>query len=146
MSIIKRLEVYRETYHPIWLDVLRIILGSLLFIKGVQFVGDTETLKEVIFRKVDFEFRSFLVFHYVGFAHLVGGVLIAIGLITRAAILFQLPILIGAIVFINASKGFFSIDSELGFSILILFLLLFFLAYGSGPLSIDAYMKRHKNS
>ena len=146
MGFIKRLEVYKETQHPVWVDILRILLGSLLFIKGLNFVSDTETLKEVIFRKVDFEFGSFILIHYVAFAHLVGGFLIAIGLITRVAVLVQLPILIGAIIFINAQQGFFSIGSELEFSILILFLLLFFLAYGSGPISIDDYMKRHKNA
>jgi len=45
--------------------------------------------------------------------------------------------LIGAVFFINIPKGFIAINSELGFSILVLFLLLFFLIYGSGPLSED---------
>lgn len=145
MNYIKRLEAYKETHHPLWIEILRILLGVLLFIKGVQFVGDTEALKEVIFKKVDFGFGSFLVLHFVGFAHLMGGLLMAIGLITRIAVLVQIPVLIGA-VFINLPEGFFGIGSELGFSLLILFLLLFYLGYGSGPLSVDAYMKKHKNA
>lgn len=84
--------------------------------------------------------------HYVALAQLVGGVLIIIGLITRGAILFQLPILIGAIIFVNADKGFYSIHSELGLSILILALLLFFLVFGSGKFSVDEFMRTHVNT
>jgi uncharacterized membrane protein YphA (DoxX/SURF4 family) len=75
----------------------------------------------------------------------VGGLLIMMGLITRVAIVFQLPVLIGAVIFINAQRGFFSVNSELSFSLIVLFLLLFFLIEGSGPLSVDEFMKRHRN-
>src|SRR5205814_1568654 len=87
---------------------------------------------------------SFILEHYVVFAHLIGGVLIVVGLITRIAIIAQLPILLGAIFLVNSKAGFFSANStELWLSILILFLLVFFLIEGSGPWSVDEYMRRH---
>ena len=44
--------------------------------------------------------------HYVALCSSDGGFLIIIGLLTRVAVLFQLPILIGAIIFVNAQKDF----------------------------------------
>ena len=63
---------------------------------------------------------------------------------TRIMCLLQIPILIGAIVFINTQKGGFTPDSELGFAILTLVLVLFFLIEGSGPLSLDKYFERNR--
>jgi len=57
-----------------------------------------------------------------------------------------LPILIGAIFFINAPRGIYAVGSELEYSILVLLLLLFFLIYGSGPLSADDMIKRNSKS
>ena len=79
-----------------------------------------------------------LTVHYVAFAHLIGGVLIAVGLLTRWAILFQLPIIIGAILinFIGVMQ-----PGRLFEASIILILSLFFLFYGSGKHSTDYYMK-----
>ena len=144
MSLIQKVEDWGDKHHPKWLDVLRILLGLVIFIKGVQFVGDTDALMRIMDNS-KFPWISFFIAHYVGFAHLVGGLLIMLGLITRVAVLFQLPILAGAVIFINAQKGFFSVNSELSFSLIVLFLLLFFLVEGSGPISVDEFMRRHRN-
>jgi uncharacterized membrane protein YphA (DoxX/SURF4 family) len=66
-----------------------------------------------------------------------------LGLLTRVAILFQIPIVLGAIIFVNLPKGILSFNSEMELSILVLFLLVFFLIEGSGPLSVDEYIKKH---
>ena len=92
-----------------------------------------------------FPWVSFGLAHYVALAHLMGGILILLGLITRIAILFQLPILIGAVVFVNSQHGFFSVNSELSFSLVVLFLLLFFLVEGSGSFSLDEFMRKHEH-
>ena len=84
--------------------------------------------------------------HYVALVHLMGGFLIAIGLITRVSVLFQIPILVGAIVFVNAQKGFFSMHSELPLSILVLCLLILFLIVGSGKYSADEFMRTHEHT
>jgi uncharacterized membrane protein YphA (DoxX/SURF4 family) len=62
--------------------------------QGYYFVTNTDGLKELIANS-RFGQVSFLLEHYVVFAHLIGGFLIAVGLITRIAVLVQLPILIG---------------------------------------------------
>ncbi|MDW8393409.1 MAG: DoxX family protein [Chitinophagales bacterium] len=143
MNLIKRIEDWGDRHHPKWLDLLRILLGLIILGKGYMFISNTEGVKEII-ENSRFGQVSFWLAHYVVFAHLIGGAMIALGLLTRLAILFQLPILIGAVVFVNAKTGFFSANStELWFSVIVLFLLLFFLVEGSGPWSMDAYMKSH---
>jgi putative oxidoreductase len=78
--------------------------------------------------------------------HLIGGLLIAIGLITRVAILFQLPILLGAVLLMNSHSGMFDAYAQGGVTILTLVLLFVFLVIGSGPFSMDEYMRRHNNA
>jgi len=81
----------------------------------------------------------------ITWANMLGGFLIIIGLQTRIMCLIQLPILIGAVVFINAQKGGFAPQSELGLAILALLLTILFLIEGSGPVSLDAYFSHNKD-
>lgn len=84
----------------------------------------------------------------VTWANLLGGFFLMVGLLTRWVALVQLPILAGAIIFINAQRGGFAAESELGLAVVVFLLLLLFLVEGSGPLSLDSYfqMNRGKGS
>jgi putative oxidoreductase len=144
MNIIQKWEAYGETHHPAWLDSLRILLGFIILAKGVVFIADTAALHTLI-QSSGYPWTSFWLAHYVAFAHLVGGILIILGLKTRIAILFQLPILLGAVFLVNAPRGFFTGNSELMFSIFVLALLVFFFFWGSGPISADHYLRHHKD-
>lgn len=143
MNWIKSLEIYGETHHPKWLDILRFLLGGLLFVKAIFFLNHRESLMQML-ETSNFSLPALIVLHYIIFAHLLGGLMIAIGLLTRLAIIVQIPILVGAVIFINAPQGLIAGKSELELSILVLFLLLFFLIYGSGPVSIDKWMQQHQ--
>lgn len=77
----------------------------------------------------------------ITWAHLLGGVLIIVGLLTRYAVLLQLPILLAAVIFLSKNSVLGSV-TELAFTILILLLLFFFLVEGGGPLSFDNYFRR----
>lgn len=140
---LNRVEHWADTHHPIWLDVLRVGLGIFLMIKGFMFVQNTDALFSIM-QKSQFPWVSIGLAHYVAFAHLVGGFLIAIGLITRVAILFQLPILLGAVFFINPERGFYSENTELWSSIIVLLLLIAFLIFGSGRFSVDHLIRKPK--
>ena len=83
-----------HTYYP--LDILRIALGVFIFIKGISFVAQSQILID-LFEPLQGYGGAMLAIHYVAPAHLVGGLLIAFGLLTRWAIVAQLPILLGAI-------------------------------------------------
>lgn len=143
MNLLQRIDRWGEAHHPRWLDVIRVLLGVFLFYKGVVFIQNIDVLKSVINENPVLTVMSFWLAHYIVFAHLAGGVLIIFGLLTRVAILANIPILIGAIFFVHTSTGLFNVHGEAGLSILVLLLLLFFLVEGSGPISFDEYMRRH---
>lgn len=136
MNYLQRLENWGDRHHPKYLDILRMALGVFLLLKGIEFAGDNTVLNELINRNVPFSsFLLILLGHYVVFAHIMGGFLLAVGLLTRFACLIQIPILIGAIIFINGEMtGHFS---QILLSVAILGLLIYFLIIGSGPWSLD---------
>lgn len=142
MNTIQRIENWGDTHHPAWMDVLRIALGLLLFMKGVSFISDTNRLYELI-SNMDFFLSSVIAVHYVAFAHLMGGFLIALGCQTRLAVLFQIPILLVALFYVNITRGFSYLNSELWLSLITLVLLIVFLVIGSGKFSMDEWMKNH---
>jgi putative oxidoreductase len=142
MFLLDKIDAWSERHHPKWIDVLRILLGLLLFSKGIYFISHTDTIVFML-QQSNVKLFSIAIAHYVAMAHIAGGILIALGLLTRISVLFQIPILIGAVFFVNLPKGIFSFNSETELSILVLFLLLFFLIEGSGPFSVDNYIRKH---
>ena len=144
MNAITKIESWADRHHPQWIDFLRIVLGLFILYKGILFISNTGALMDLMANK-DLQFFNLGMAHYVAFAHLVGGCLIALGLVTRFAIIFQLPILFVAVFFVNIEAGFLSVSNNLEFemSLLVLILLIVFLVYGSGKFSLDNYMKEH---
>jgi putative oxidoreductase len=144
MNTLSGIEKWSEEHHPLWIDFLRILLGIFLIAKGASFIGSREQIEWVLVKN-HLDFLIFMVWIYVVLFHIGGGLLIASGLVTRWAAGFQIPILIGAVFFVNLPNGFTPINSELGFSIAVLALLILFLFYGSGNFSLDHYMQTHKD-
>ncbi|MFC0181751.1 Uncharacterized membrane protein YphA, DoxX/SURF4 family [Pseudarcicella hirudinis] len=140
MNTIQRIEHWGDTHHPAWLDILRIALGVLLFLKGVSFIGDTTQLSHLI-AGLNFNIWTVGAVHYVAFAHLVGGILIAIGCLTRVAVAFQLPVLLVAVFYANISQGFSFLNSEFWLSVITLLALILFFVIGSGKFSFDEYAR-----
>lgn len=145
MEITHKLEHWADTHHPIWLDFIRLGLGIFLFIKGLIFISNISVLERLLIN-INMDWSSFWFAHYIAFAHLVGGLLIAMGLVTRLAILFQLPILAGAVLFVRPGLEYGSINTEWWVSVLTLFLLVVFLIFDSGRWSVDHYMRTHRES
>ena len=145
MNYVYKIEHWAESHQVKRMAFLRIILGLIIFLKGLFFLMNRDALLAMINNSA-FDLYAVLLVHLVASAHLMGGILIVIGLITRIAILFQLPILAGAIVFINSKTGFFSMDSELALSVVVFVLLLVFLLFGSGKVSVDEWMKKNSNT
>ena len=146
MNLIQRLEHWGESHHPLWLEFVRIVLGVFLCYKGVQFAQDSSLMTLMIGNMPFNSFLLLLLSHYILFAHIMGGFLLAIGMLTRLACLIQIPILLGAIVFVNLSPGVLNQFSELLLSIVVLVLLVYFAISGSGPWSFDWYMERDKRA
>ncbi len=137
MSTIKSLNKWANAHSYYPLDILRIALGVFLFLKGINFLSNSQILVDLL-KPVQNLAGAIIVIHYVAPAHLIGGILIAFGLLTRWSVIGQLPLLIGAIA-INF-VGEMSI-SNLIIAGVILLLCVFFLFYGSGKHSVDYYLK-----
>ena len=144
MNTFTKIEHWADTHHPQWIDFVRIILGLFILYKGILFISDTQGLLSIM-KNAELQFVNLGLAHYVAFSHLVGGILIAMGLVTRFAILFQIPILLGAVFLVNIQQGFIAVsnNTEFGISVAVLVLLIMFLFYGSGKFSVDNWMKRH---
>ena len=124
-----------HSYYP--LDLLRIALGVFLFVKGVFFMSNLEELL-ALYEPLSSYADGMLTVHYIAPAHFVGGSLIAFGLLTRWAIIAQLPILIGAIL-INFLGNLHTVNLTL--ATVVILLCVFFLIFGSGKHSVDYYLK-----
>ena len=136
MSWVQKIDAWQNKHHPVLYDYGRILLGLFILYKGLMFISDTSGLAQIL-ENSQFRFVAFGLAHYVAFAHLVGGILIAIGLITRVAIAFQIPILVGAVFFSTPGQGFFSNETQLVISIITLIALIFYFIVGSGYYSVD---------
>ncbi len=134
---------YVDEHHSRWIDVIRILVGTTIFIRGIFFIQNSEALIKILHNS-NMMGWAFILEHHVAFTYLVGGIFIAIGLLTRIAVIFELPVFFGMIFCCLTDTGFFSVFSDLAFSGVIFLLLIFYLIWGSGDLSVDAYMRSHK--
>ena len=142
----QQLRNWSAAHHPRWLVIVRIGLGLFLMAKGINFMRDSALLDRLLYGSVTLaDNETHWLPLIITWANLLGGFMILIGLWTRLMCLLQLPILIGAIIFINSQKGGFAPESELGLAILTLILVIFFLIEGSGPLSLDAYFEKNRS-
>lgn len=145
MNLVQRLEYWGDHHHPKWLDIIRIGLGIFLCYKGIEFLGNMSIMLNLLTSKLSFgSFTVVMLSNYIAFAHLLGGFLLVLGLLTRFACLIQIPILLGAIFFINSSGNILKPFSELSLSILVLLLLIYFLIAGNGPWSFDKMAAKEK--
>ena len=122
-------------------DLLRIYLGIGLFVKGILFLTDMETLSGLLMKSEKFQPMSFLLTHYIPIAHIGGGAMMALGLWPRVAILANIPVLFGAVFFVYFEEGLFTQNQGLEFTALVLFLLCVLLIWGPGRWSVDYYLK-----
>jgi putative oxidoreductase len=145
--MLQRFEQWGDNHHPKWLDIIRIILGIFLCYKGIDFLQNMGTLMGIMSNKVQFNSLMFIVLgHYVVFAHIIGGILLTIGLFTRFACLIQIPIMLVAVLFINAGGNMMRPYSEFLLSLVVLLLLIYFLIVGNGPWSFKLADEERRNS
>jgi putative oxidoreductase len=146
MSVITDVEKWGNNHRPGFLDFFRMILGVFITYKGVFFITHMNEL-EMTASGVNAAFAGVVLSHYIVFAHILGGPLIFVGLFTRIVCAIQLPILIGAVIFVNLPQGLLSIGNmELWASIVVLVGLVVFMIFGAGRYSIDAKRRREMNS
>jgi len=122
-------------------DLVRAYLGVGLFVRGVLFVSQPELMLGYL-RDIHGWFLPYAVVHFVAIAHLCGGLMLAVGLLTRVAAAIQVPILFGAVFLVHSSTGLLNPGQSLEFSGLVLALLVVYLTFGSGELAVDTLLHR----
>lgn len=117
-------------------SLIRIFLGLALFIRGVILASDPAVITTLAG-----EDKIYWWYSYITVAHIIGGISLAIGILTRFGSLFQIPVLFGAVFFVHLKQGLLSIGQSLELSVLVLVLLIIHFIFGAGQLSIDSRMK-----
>jgi putative oxidoreductase len=146
MITLRHIQQWSATHHPRWLVIVRIALGLFLFAKGINFIRDSNLLDRLIWgNTLQAENNAAWLPILITWANLLGGFMLIVGLMTRLVALLELPIMIGAIIFINTQRGGFAPESELWLAILVLLLLVLFLIEGGGPLSLDNYFYKNRD-
>jgi len=140
MDLLHRVEHWGERHHPKWVDIVRISLGLFLCYKGIQFPDHMSALLNKVPVLSGNTFVIVMLGHYIVFAHLLGGILMMAGVLTRFACLIQIPILLGAVIFVNSSHELARPFYELPVSIVVLLLLVYFLIIGNGSFSLSKYL------
>ena len=146
MNLIHKIEKWGDSHHPKFLDIIRIALGIFLLLKGLGFMDNTANLKSMIENQPDISIPSGILMalvYYVTFVHLVGGTLIALGILTRFSAIMQIPVVFGAVFFINILQSPFNTD--LPSSVAALIFLVVFAVIGSGKLSLENYLVNENN-
>ncbi len=140
MGTVKSLNKWANAHSYYLIDLIRVAFGVFLFAKGVDFMSNLAQMAEVI-KPFENMPGGMLIIHYIAPAHFVGGFLIVVGLLTRWAVIVQLPILIGAIMvnFLGEMNA-----NNLIVASAALLICLFFIIYGSGKHSSDFYLKMQK--
>lgn len=139
MPTYRDLLTWLDENREIVLDLVRIYLGVGLFVRGLLFISATEGVTALADLST-FSFSSAIIAHYVTFAHLLGGLMLTVGLLTRLVTLLQIPILVGAVFFVHWKEGLLAATQSLEFSTLVLFLLFVVLVFGPGRWSADQYV------
>ncbi len=131
-------------WYPRWLTFARIVLGLILLAKGISFFHDSTGLEAMMHRKGwdMFDNNAETWAFVINYINLLGGLFIAVGLITRWAAVIQIPILVGAVVF-NFEAGLSFSNSELILSLFTLLLLIIFVVKGSGAISAEEFFRSY---
>jgi putative oxidoreductase len=144
MNVLHQIEHWSLAHNPRWLVIFRVVLGVCLFVRGILFLNNLLALQlQIDNSSLSSLDNSLWLAPIISWVHILGGTLITVGLFTRASVLAQIPIVLGAIIFINSKSGVYAIHSEFIFSIFILLLLIVFFVEGGGEISMDDYAKKH---
>ena len=133
---------------PHWVVIVRIVLGICLIYKGIDFIQHRDQL-DAVFAGTKTIKKFVWMMAFLPWVHIIGGVMILVGLLTRFMSLIQIPIVLGAVVFVNirdsVGDGVKQGESELPFSFLILVLVIVFFIEGGGYMSLDNYIRKPLN-
>jgi uncharacterized membrane protein YphA (DoxX/SURF4 family) len=138
MQAIFRVRDWLNARRELAYDLIRVYLGLALFIRGALFIADPASMGRLGGIEGTRWLSTMALSHYVAMGHLIGGLLLAAGLLTRFAAVIQAPILFGAVFLVHLPEGLLAATQSLELSGLTLFLLIIYAVWGPGRFSADA--------
>ena len=143
MNISKKISGW-EDKHSLFFLILRVALGMTLAIRGIYYMIAIQPLYSLIreSRLNQFNMNMPLALIISG-VHTLGGAFIILGFLTKIAAWAQIPIVLGAIIFINLNNSLSQTYTELLLSVVVLLLSVIFALGGGGKISMDNYAKEH---
>lgn len=143
MGLLTKFQDWTASHNPKWLALVRVALGAALLLRGVAFLNNLPNMERLLDVNGLTQYKDLLM-NSIPWIHVAGGFLIILGLFTRFAAFVQIPVLIGALLFVTTKNGLFTAETDLTLSIIILLLLVIFVIEGSGPLSLASYFKEEQ--
>jgi uncharacterized membrane protein YphA (DoxX/SURF4 family) len=141
MKLFISIRTWLENHNDVAYSFIRIFLGCALFVRGWMINSDPSIITQLTGANQWYWWYS-----YVIIIHIVGGLLLGIGLFTRLGALLQMPVLLGAILIFHLKEGLARVEQSLELSTLVLVLLVIYFVFGSGSLSVDNYIAKKKSS
>lgn len=141
MKLFNKIAEWFNTNHDLPYSLIRIILGVALFVRGLILLSDPAAISELAGQN-----KLYWWFSYITIIHIIAGLLLTFGLLTRIAALLQIPILVGAVFFIHIKQGLVTEGQSLELAALVLVLLIIFFLFGSSSLSLDNYFAKSKST
>lgn len=142
MLSLNRCRSWLHARPDVMIDLIRVFLGVALFFKGLYFMEHRANLLKMMEEAGGWWFAPAAIAHYIVPAHLFGGLMLALGLLTRVAALAQIPILLGAVLYVGMPRLSALSQETVGrqnleLSALVLFLTVLVLLHGAGRFSLD---------
>jgi putative oxidoreductase len=139
MKILEKIRFWGNHHQPKWLGFLRLALGLILIWKSIAFILNLDVLAAFLREsgltdKIGISVSITLIAHLIIAFHLIGGICITLGIRTRLFCLLNLPVLIGAVFFVNLRHNVLKPYSEFWLSLVVLLLIICFLIEGNGRL------------
>lgn len=139
MSKLREIAESMNSKTEIAYGLIRIFLGTALLIRGWMIISNPASILEL-----GVERESFIWVSLIGFAHLIGGTFLSLGVLTRLGAFIQIPILFSATFFVYAQTNLMMGGQSLELAALVLFLLVVYLVFGSGILSVKNYFQQRE--
>lgn len=145
MGKIERCKMWLRAHEDMFRDLVRIYIGAGLFVKAIYLMGHRDYLMQVITDSGNSWFAPAAMAQYVITAHLVGGALLMIGLVTRVAAWVNLPVLLGAVFYVYMPHmATVEPRQYFEFTALVAFLLFWLGVFGAGRWSVDYMISRKR--
>ena len=143
MNKIQSCKMWLREHGDIFIDLVRIYLGCGLVVKAFYLMNHTDYLVQMIGDTDMTWMGGAMIAHYVILAHLFGGAMLALGMVTRLAALAQLPALLGAVFSVHLPR-YANVEPRqyLEYAGLVAFLLALFCVFGAGRFSLDYFITR----